>query len=92
MRSRYSAYVRGLERYLMDTWHPSTRPASGQLLHPTVGWLGLQLKRFEVQDTTHAIVEFVARHKEGGHATRLHEVSRFVYEEGRWLYVDGDHN
>jgi SEC-C motif domain protein len=90
MRSRYSAYVRGLESYLMDTWHGSTRPSSGLLVHPTGGWLGLQVKRFEVIDTTHALVEFVARHKEGGRATRLHEVSRFVLEDGRWFYVDGD--
>jgi SEC-C motif domain protein len=90
MRSRYSAYVRGLEAYLLNTWHPSTRPAAGRLVHPTVGWLGLQVKRFEVTDATHAVVEFVARHKEGGRATRLHEVSRFVFEGGHWLYVDGD--
>jgi SEC-C motif-containing protein len=34
-------------------------------------------------------VEFVARYKIGGRAHRLHEISRFVREEGRWLYVDG---
>ena len=27
MRSRYSAYVRGLAGYLRHTWHPDTRPA-----------------------------------------------------------------
>jgi len=36
------------------------------------------------------VVEFVARSKSGGRATRLHETSRFVREDGRWLYVDGD--
>lgn len=34
-------------------------------------------------------VEFVARYKIGGRAHRLHEVSRFVREQGRWFYVDG---
>jgi hypothetical protein len=28
MRSRYSAYVLGLEAYLLATWHASTRPAA----------------------------------------------------------------
>ncbi|HSJ80118.1 MAG TPA: YchJ family metal-binding protein, partial [Thiobacillus sp.] len=28
MRSRYSAYVLGLEAYLRATWHPATRPAA----------------------------------------------------------------
>jgi SEC-C motif-containing protein len=44
MRSRYSAYVRGLADYLRQTWHPDTRPAElslddapGQRTH----WLGL---------------------------------------------------
>jgi SEC-C motif-containing protein len=34
-------------------------------------------------------VEFVARYKIGGRAQRLHEVSRFVREHGRWFYLDG---
>lgn len=38
----------------------------------------------------HASVEFVARSKLGGRAERLHEISRFVREDGRWFYVDGD--
>ena len=35
-------------------------------------------------------VEFVDRHKLGGRAERLHEISRIVRENGRWFYVDGD--
>ena len=91
MRSRYSAYVLGLEDYLLATWHASTRPASLDLAGDTsTRWLGLSVKRHEVIDETHAIVEFVARYKIGGRAHRLHEVSRFVHEEGRWFYVDGE--
>jgi SEC-C motif-containing protein len=40
-------------------------------------------------DPDHASVEFVARYKVKGRAHRLHEVSRFVREGGRWFYVDG---
>jgi SEC-C motif-containing protein len=32
----------------------------------------------------------VARSKLGGRAQRLHETSRFVREDGRWFYVDGE--
>nr|HQU63386.1 YchJ family metal-binding protein [Nitrosomonas sp.] len=28
--------------------------------------------------------------KIGGRAHRLHEISRFVRENGRWFYIDGD--
>jgi SEC-C motif-containing protein len=34
-----------------------------------------------------AEVEFVARVRVGGRANRLHERSRFVCEDGQWLYV-----
>ena len=89
MRSRYSAYVLRLADYLMDTWHPSTRPTVAQELVPGVKWLGLEVRQVCVQDDSHATVEFVARSKIGGRANRLHETSRFVLEGGRWLYQDG---
>lgn len=90
MRSRYSAYVRGLADYLLATWHPSTRPAALEPDPPGLKWLGLEVKRHAVQDADHATVEFVARSKLAGRAHRLHETSRFVREDGRWYYVDGD--
>ncbi len=91
MRSRYTAYTLQHEDYLLATWHPSTRPSAlGLAEEAQAKWIGLDVKRHEQQDTDHAIVEFVARNKVNGRAHRLHEVSRFVREDGRWLYVDGD--
>jgi SEC-C motif-containing protein len=98
MRSRYSAYVLGLGNYLRDTWHPSTRPSAVELETPGPRWLGLEVRRQRaLPDATSAAgepvpqteVEFVARCKQGGRATRLHETSRFLREDGHWLYVDG---
>ncbi len=91
MRSRYTAYVLLKEEYLLATWHPSTRPNSlGLADEASAKWTGLEVKRHEQQDDEHAIVEFVARYKVNGRAHRLHEVSRFEKEAGRWFYVDGD--
>lgn len=91
MRSRYSAYVRGLDGYLRATWHPDTCPADlGLDAVPRPQWLGLAVKSHAVQDDAHATVEFVARYKLNGRAFRLQETSRFVRIDGRWLYVDGD--
>lgn len=90
MRSRYSAYALGLADYLRETWHPSTRPATLEPIDPAVKWLGLDVRRTAMPDATHGIVEFVARSKLGGRAHRLRETSRFVREDGRWYYVDGD--
>ena len=53
-------------------------------------WLGLDVRSHQVLDADHAEVEFVARCREEGRATRLHERSPFVGESGRWLYVDGN--
>jgi SEC-C motif-containing protein len=90
MRSRYSAYALDLLDYLLATWHPSTRPASLTPNEPGLKWLGLNVLKQEVQDEHHATVVFVARSKLGGKAHRLQECSRFVREQGRWYYLDGD--
>jgi len=89
MRSRYSAFVRGDAPYLLATWHASTRPASIEL-EPGARWLGLDIKQHRSTGADTAEVEFVARFRVGGKAVRQHERSRFVREEGRWFYVDGD--
>lgn len=87
MRSRYSAFVLDVRAYLLDTWHTSERPA---LIDPPelgLSWLGLDVKRSEMLSDDRGIVEFVARSKLGGRAHRLHEVSEFVREGGRWFYL-----
>lgn len=54
-------------------------------------WLGLTLRRMQPTAADTATVEFIARfRKGGGPAQRLHEISRFKREDGRWYYVDGD--
>jgi SEC-C motif-containing protein len=90
MRSRYAAYVLRLHEYLLATWHPSTRPAEMDLAGDPKKWLGLEVRRHAVQDADHASVEFVARYRIAGRGHRLHELSRFVREDGRWHYVDGE--
>ncbi len=87
MRSRYTAYTLGNEAYLQATWHPSTRPAE-MATDDGAKWLGLEVRK-HLPAGDAATVEFVARYKLGGRAHRLHEISRFVREDGRWFYIDG---
>lgn len=90
MRSRYSAFVLEKADYLLTTWHSSRRPAQLDF-DAGVKWLGLQIHNHNVIDAHHAEVTFVARQRDrSGRALRLHERSRFVFEEGCWHYVDGD--
>ncbi|WP_157541061.1 YchJ family protein [Microbacterium sp. XT11] len=91
MRSRYTAFARGDARHLRATWHPSTRPAALDL-DPALEW-----RRLVVLDRegggpfdTEGIVEFEAFWREGGARGSLRERSRFVREDRRWLYVDGE--
>ena len=87
MRSRYTAYVLKLEDYLLQTWHPDTRPAALDLAEDTsTKWLELEVRRFEATGDDTAIVEFVARYKVNGKARKLQEISRFVKLE-KWYYL-----
>ena len=91
MRSRYTAFARERAGYLLATWHASRRPSQVSF-DAGVKWLGLEVRDFKVIDDGHAEVEFVARQRDQtGRAVRLHERSRFVREDGRWYYVDGEH-
>ena len=95
MRSRYTGFATGASHYLLVTWHPSTRPDTLELDEEMV-W-----RRLDVVGTDAGgpwddagTVEFVAHYRidDGtaiGQRGRLHETSRFVREDGRWLYVDG---
>ena len=77
MRSRYSAYVLGLDDYVFRTWHPRTRPDD---VTSTVAWTGLTIVEASGDE-----VEFVARY-DGG---EMRERSRFELRRGRWVYVSG---
>ena len=89
MRSRYSAFVLERADYLLATWHSSTRPASLDF-DAGAKWLGLEVREHKTTGADTAEVEFVARYRLDGRAVRLHERSRFVREDGRWFYVDGE--
>ncbi len=91
MRSRYSAYVFGLEDYLLQTLHPESRPIALNLAEDIATiWLGLQIMHAESNSVVKETVEFVARYKIGGKAERLHELSEFVRIDTRWYYLTGN--
>jgi SEC-C motif-containing protein len=91
MRSRYSAFALLDAGYLRRTWHPDTAPAALDL-DPDMLW-----RRLDIVSTTGGgpfdsagTVQFRAHYRHGAERGILHEVSRFVRENGRWFYVDGD--
>ena len=95
MRSRYVAYTRRDQDYLLRSWHSSTRPAT--LDDPgsrqrDFRWLALRIVsgRGGGESDVDGVVEFVASCVVDGTDSELHEVSRFVREEGVWYYLDGE--
>jgi SEC-C motif domain protein len=91
MRSRYSAYVMGDISYVLKTWHSSTRPP-GIDPETTPNWCSLEIihtERGQVGDDE-GIVEFSAKALSQKKTFELHETSRFVKEDGQWLYVSGE--
>ncbi|MFG2956917.1 YchJ family protein [Streptomyces sp. NPDC048291] len=87
MRSRYSAFVRLDEPYLLRTWHPRTRPA-GLDLDPGMRWTGLEILAAAEGSPFHATgtVTFRASFRDGS----LLERSRFERVDGAWVYLDGE--
>ena len=92
MRSRFDAFRRGDAAWLLRTWHPSTRPRD-LALSDNPRWRGLQIID-TVAGGTHddsGVVEFRATYlDEAGGVGVIEERSRFVREDGRWFYVDGE--
>lgn len=93
MRSRYTAYVKRDGAYLHRTWAQSSRPPKAQLMRLTpTNWTKLTILRTEagnIHDNT-GIVEFIATWQENDHEQSLHEISHFMREKGRWVYLNGD--
>ncbi|MFI7060814.1 YchJ family protein [Kribbella sp. NPDC050124] len=88
MRSRYSAFVVGDTAYLLRTWSAATRPAELQL-DEDIRWTGLEIlgstggSPFHTEGT----VEFRASYRLGSRTGNQQENSRFVREDGAWVYV-----
>lgn len=94
MRSRYTAFTQANAEYLLSTWHTSKHDGlSPDGLRQTalaINWQRLDiLGSNECRATGEGMVEFKAWYKTELGLTVLHERSRFVLEDNRWLYMDG---
>ncbi len=92
MRSRYSAFVLGLSEYIWQTWHPDTRPELDILGGVNLKWIRLEILSHKngLKNDDSGEVHFIASYVSGNKGKRLDENSRFVKEDGLWLYVDGE--
>ena len=75
--------------YLLRTWHSTTRPSKLQL-DDDIKWTGLEILGSTGGSAFHSegTVEFRANYVLAGHLTSQHENSRFLREDGAWVYVE----
>lgn len=96
MRSRYCAFVLKLADYLIATHKPeASTPHEMEQLQETFDstqWLGLRIinRRQGTKADAEGWVEFTATYQTVDGQGQLHENSRFIQEDGRWLYVAGE--
>jgi len=97
MRSRYSAFTQANIDYLMRSHHSSTRPEKErkniQKWAASVQWMGLVILNTEAgaANDDSGSVEFRALFLENGKMEEIHEKSLFKRENGKWVYVSGEH-
>ena len=91
MRSRYSAYATHNADYLIATTHSSTRATHSK--NEILYWAtSNQWQRLEIIRSTSTTVEFKAFYFNSNKQLQVHhEHSRFVEDNGEWMYVDGDY-
>lgn len=89
MRSRYSAFVVRDAPYLLRTWYSGTRPRTLPLNDEFV-WTGLEILSTTGGSAFHTegTVEFRAHYLADNQPGHQHENSRFVREDGAWVYVE----
>ncbi len=88
MRSRFSAFARGDEAYLLRTWHHSGRPKRIDFDEDR-RWTRLDVLGSTdggLLDAT-GTVRFEAHYRQDGKPGVQRENSRFTRETGEWLYV-----
>ncbi len=97
MRSRYTAYVRRLGGYLIDTTHPD----SPEFDTDTAAWLGKihefcvnnQLKGLKVLQSGENWVLFEISYSKPPNSDKnfsYKELSHFSHEKGKWLYLSSE--
>lgn len=95
MRSRYSAYTKANMDYIKKTMSGNAL-AGFQEVDATrwakkVNWIKLRVIKSDIESSSRAYVEFEASFVEACYLKSIHEKSEFIFEKGRWYYIDGQH-
>ncbi len=91
MRSRYTAFTKNANDYLLASWAGKTRPQKLDSETTTMNWIGLEILETEMgsEEDTSGTVLFAARFIIADTLHTMREKSRFIKEKGVWYYLDG---
>ncbi|MDG3087697.1 YchJ family metal-binding protein [Vibrio hannami] len=92
MRARYSAHVLKLVDFVVNTYHSSCNAEherAGIEESINLDWSKLEVVRADKPLSDEGFVEFKAYLLEEGIEHCMHELSRFVRDDGLWYYIDG---
>ncbi len=91
MRSRFTAYAKQNEAYLLETWDTTKRPKNIDFSKEEAVWTRLEIlktKKGSEKDTK-GIVEFKAYYVLDNETYVMKEISRFIKVAGQWYYLEG---
>ena len=94
MRSRFTAYALKNCQYIADTY-ASCKQAENSIEDISewaeqTTWLSLEVVSTDYDDSKYHFVEFIAKYLVENEIWQMHEKSRFIQEEEKWRYFDGD--
>lgn len=94
MRSRYTAFCRDemdyLQNSMVEEHRPEFKAEDVRRWNRETQWLNLEILETST-DGDEGMVRFRATFRHKGGTQSLTERSRFVRREGRWHYLDGEH-
>jgi SEC-C motif-containing protein len=94
MRSRYSAYARGLVEYIIKTTHPENHDAARSLEERRkeieLFCKNTVFKGLKILEAIETVVKFTAYLSQEGKEISFTEKSTFEKVLGRWLYLKGE--
>ena len=90
MRSRFTAFQLRDPGYLKATWDPLKRPKQLGFDQDERTWSSLEVVKTigGGEADERGVVEFKAKYELGEDTYLFHEISRFIRQDGRWLYLD----
>ncbi len=96
MRARYSAHVKKLTQFIIDTYHPSCNAEEfRQDIEESIllDWRKLKVisSHLSKQNHNEGFVLFKASYVDHGKIYQLKEHSRFLKENHKWYYIDGEY-